>query len=432
MNNSIISTHELKKYYTVGENTVKALDGVNITINKGEFICIAGRSGSGKSTLLNMLAGLELPTSGTVQVAGKRLESMNEKARIRFRRDDIGFVFQSYNLMPQYTALENVALPLAIRGAPLKLRNEIAEAMLVRVGLKEHIHHKPGELSGGQQQRVGIARAIITRPPIVLADEPTGNLDTGTSEETMELLTGLFRERGTTFILVSHDPGMRKYTDRTITFSDGRISNTLICGVCGHAMQRDNKKNGSYRCVTKRLNTGFDCSEERVPEADILEAVVDAIQVYAQYAVSIDRLLQTRQEQRQRDRKQAQRQLQTLQSRKARLDKRLQDLYEGLVEGEISRESFAAQKKALTAQAEEISRTVLELERKISGSDDGSNAVIEQFKSYAGITALTREISIELLQSVTIYPDGRMDIRLNLADEIKALMETLHRESCTA
>ena len=227
MNNSIISTHELKKYYTVGESTVKALDGVNITINKGEFICIAGRSGSGKSTLLNMLAGLELPTSGTVQVAGKRLESMNEKARIRFRRDDIGFVFQSYNLMPQYSALENVALPLAIRGAPLKLRNEIAEAMLVRVGLKEHIHHKPGELSGGQQQRVGIARAIITRPPIVLADEPTGNLDTGTSGETMELLTGLFRERGTTFILVSHDPEMRKYTDRTITFSDGRISNTL-------------------------------------------------------------------------------------------------------------------------------------------------------------------------------------------------------------
>lgn len=227
MNNSIISTHELKKYYTVGENTVKALDGVDMTVNKGESVCIAGRSGSGKSTMLNMLAGLELPTSGTVQVASKRLESMNEKARIRFRRDDIGFVFQSYNLMPQYSALENVALPLAIRGAPLKLRNEIAEAMLVRVGLKEHIHHKPGELSGGQQQRVGIARAIITRPPIVLADEPTGNLDTGTSEETMELLTGLFRERGTTFILVSHDPGMRKYTDRTITFSDGRISNTI-------------------------------------------------------------------------------------------------------------------------------------------------------------------------------------------------------------
>lgn len=227
MNNVIISTHGLKKYYFVGESTVKALDGVDMTVNKGESVCIAGRSGSGKSTMLNMLAGLELPTAGTVQIAGRRIERMNEKARIRFRRDDIGFVFQSYNLMPQYSALENVALPLAIRGAPLKLRNEIAEAMLVRVGLKEHIHHKPGELSGGQQQRVGIARAVITRPPIVLADEPTGNLDTGTSEETMELLTGLFRERGTTFILVSHDPEMRKYTDRTITFSDGRISNTI-------------------------------------------------------------------------------------------------------------------------------------------------------------------------------------------------------------
>ena len=227
MNNVIISTHGLKKYYFVGESTVKALDGVDMTVNKGESVCIAGRSGSGKSTMLNMLAGLELPTAGTVQIAGRRIERMNEKARIRFRRDDIGFVFQSYNLMPQYSALENVALPLAIRGAPLKLRNEMAEAMLVRVGLKEHIHHKPGELSGGQQQRVGIARAIITRPPIVLADEPTGNLDTGTSGETMELLTGLFRERGTTFILVSHDPEMRKYTDRTITFSDGRISNTL-------------------------------------------------------------------------------------------------------------------------------------------------------------------------------------------------------------
>ena len=227
MNNVIISTHGLKKYYFVGESTVKALDGVDMTVNKGESVCIAGRSGSGKSTMLNMLAGLELPTAGTVQIAGWRIERMNEKARIRFRRDDIGFVFQSYNLMPQYSALENVALPLAIRGAPLKLRNEIAEAMLERVGLKEHIHDKPGELSGGQQQRVGIARAIITRPPIVLADEPTGNLDTGTSEETMELLTGLFRDRGTTFILVSHDPGMRKYTARTITFSDGRISNTL-------------------------------------------------------------------------------------------------------------------------------------------------------------------------------------------------------------
>ena len=221
---------------------------------------------------------------------------------------------------------------------------------------------------------------------------------------------------------------MREYREYEVSSGSGNpLKRKVICGVCGHAMQRDNKKNASYCCGTKRLNTGFDCSEDRIPEADILEAVIDTIQVYAQYAVSIDRLLQTR-----RERKQAQRRLQTLQSRKSQLDERLQDLYERLVEGEISRESFAAQKKALTTQAEEISHTVLELERKISGSDDDSNAVIEQFKSYAGITALTREISAELLRSVTIYPDGRMDIRLNLADEIKALMETLRRESCTA
>ncbi len=226
---------------------------------------------------------------------------------------------------------------------------------------------------------------------------------------------------------------MREYREREVMTGGGNpLKRKVICGVCGHAMQRDSRKNGSYRCVTKRLNTGFDCSEDRIPESDILYAVIDTIQVYAQYAVSIDRLLQTRREQRQLDRKQAQRRLQTLQSRKAQLDERLQDLYERLVEGEISRESFAAQKKVLTAQTEEITCTVLELERKISGSDDNSNAVIEQFKSYAGITALTKEISADLLQSVTIYPDGRMDIRLNLADEIKALMETLHREFCTA
>ena len=226
---------------------------------------------------------------------------------------------------------------------------------------------------------------------------------------------------------------MREYREYEAASSSGNpLKRKVICGVCGHAMQRDSRKNGSYRCVTKRLNTGFDCSEDRIPEADILEAVIDTIQVYAQYAVSIDRLLQTKQAQRLLDRKQAQRRLQTLQSRKAQLDERLQDLYERLVEGEISRESFAAQKKTLTAQAEDISHTVLELERIISGSDDSGNAVIEQFKSYAGITALTREISTELLQSVTIYPDRRMDIRLNLADEIEALMETIRRESCTA
>lgn len=226
---------------------------------------------------------------------------------------------------------------------------------------------------------------------------------------------------------------MREYREyESPTASGNPLKRKVYCGVCGHAMTRDCRKKGSYFCGTKKLNTGFDCSEEKIPEADILEAVIDTIQVYAQYAVSIDRLLKTKQNQRQLDRKQAQRQLQVLQSKKAQLDKRLQDLYEGLVEGELSRESFATQKKSLTEQSEEISRTISELERKTSTDDDCSNAVVEKFKNYAGITALTKEISNELLKSVTIYPDGYMDVKLNLVDEIQKLMEMLRREASTA
>ena len=226
---------------------------------------------------------------------------------------------------------------------------------------------------------------------------------------------------------------MREYREyEAPTASGNPLKRKVYCGVCGYAMVRDNRKNGAYSCGTKKLNTSFDCSEEKIPEADILNAVIDTIQVYAQYAVSIDRLLKTKQNQRQLDRKQAQRQLQVLQSKKTQLDKRLQDLYEGLVEGALSRESFAAQKKSLTEQSEEISRTISELERKISTDDDSSNAVVEKFKNYAGITALTKEISNELLKSVTIYPDGYMDVKLNLVDEIQKLMETLRREASTA
>jgi len=224
---NIIKVSGLKKYYTVGGNIVRALDGVDITVKKGEFVSIMGRSGSGKSTLLNMLAGLEGPTQGSIRINGQSVGRMNEKARINFRRKNIGFVFQSYNLMHQYTTLENVALPLAIRGVPFKQRSELAEEALVRVGLKEYIKHRPSELSGGEQQRVGIARALITNPPIILADEPTGNLDTRTGKEVMELLTGIFKESQTTFLLVSHDPEMEQYTDRTIRLQDGRLCNTF-------------------------------------------------------------------------------------------------------------------------------------------------------------------------------------------------------------
>ena len=220
---TIIRTVGLKKYYTVGGNTVRALDGVCMDILQGEFVCIAGRSGSGKSTMLNMLAGLEPPSQGEIIVRNKHLEAMDEEKRTKFRRRHIGFVFQSYNNLPQYTALENVALPLAIRGVPEDERNMKARQALSRVGLRGHMDHRPSELSGGQQQRVSIARAIITEPSIVLADEPTGNLDTRTGQEVMELLCEIFRERNTTFILSSHDPQMERYTDRTVHFSDGKI-----------------------------------------------------------------------------------------------------------------------------------------------------------------------------------------------------------------
>ncbi len=222
---SVIRVRGLKKHYTVGGSTVRAIDGVDLEVGRGEFVCVSGRSGSGKSTMLSMLAGLDRPTSGSVEILGSRLDSMSEEKRAVFRRKYVGFVFQSYNLLPQYTALENVALSLAIRGVPEKKRNVLAGQTLARVGLGDHLKHKPSELSGGQQQRVGIARAIVTEPPIVLADEPTGNLDTGTGDEIMKLLCGIFRESGTTFLLVSHDPQMERYTDRTLRFSDGKIEN---------------------------------------------------------------------------------------------------------------------------------------------------------------------------------------------------------------
>ena len=213
---SVIETNNLQKRYQVGENSVHAVDGVDLNIREGEFVCISGRSGSGKSTLLSLLAGLESPTDGEVVILGKHLEQMNEQERGRFRRDHIGFIFQAYNLLPQFSSWENVAVPLEIRGIPLEQRREKAMEALEMVGLRDHAEHRPTELSGGQQQRISIARAIITRPGIVFADEPTGNLDSRTGTEVMSLLTDLFRRWGTTFLVVSHDEDMNRYTDREI------------------------------------------------------------------------------------------------------------------------------------------------------------------------------------------------------------------------
>lgn len=229
---SVIETNNLQKRYQVGENSVHAVDGVDLNIREGEFVCISGRSGSGKSTLLSLLAGLESPTDGEVILMGEHLEQMNEQERGRFRRDHIGFIFQAYNLLPQFSSWENVAVPLEIRGVPLEQRREKAMEALEMVGLRDHAEHRPTELSGGQQQRISIARAIITRPGIVFADEPTGNLDSRTSTEVMSLLTDLFRRWGTTFLVVSHDEDMNRYTDREIRLKDGKIERIYLREEC--------------------------------------------------------------------------------------------------------------------------------------------------------------------------------------------------------
>lgn len=221
-----IELKNVRKEFLIGENVIKALDDIGFSVAKGEFISITGRSGSGKSTLLNILAGLERPSGGEIIIDDRHIERMGEGERIRFRREKIGFIFQSYNLLPQYTALENVMLPLTLKGIQLKDRTKIAMDIMEQVGVYTHKNHKPSEMSGGQQQRVGIARALVTSPSIVLADELTGNLDTKTSVEVMELLVRLFEDRGTTFLLVSHDKITEKYTQRSISLLDGKIENT--------------------------------------------------------------------------------------------------------------------------------------------------------------------------------------------------------------
>ncbi len=220
----LIAVKNVKKIYRVGEVKVRALAGISLTIGEGEFACIVGRSGSGKSTLLNMLAGLEGVSSGEIIIAGKHIEKMNESELILFRQENIGFIFQSFNLLPYYTALENVALPLTFRGVPRGERNKKAMAMLEMVGLKSHAKHTPMQMSGGQQQRVGIARALVSDPKIVFADEPTGNLDSKTSTEIMNLLTNIFQRRHTTFVMVTHDPNMAAYADKTISVLDGLVT----------------------------------------------------------------------------------------------------------------------------------------------------------------------------------------------------------------
>lgn len=219
----VIKVSNLYKIYRIGENRVRALNGVDFSIDKGEFCCIVGTSGSGKSTLLNMLAGLEKPTKGEIVIAGEHIEKKSESQLVVFRQAHVGFIFQSYNLLPNMTALENVALPLTFQGVNKKTREKRAAAMLKMVGLAKYIKHKPGQMSGGQQQRVGIARALVVEPEIIFADEPTGNLDSNTSQEVMELIQKIVRKKNQTLVMVTHDNYLATFGDRTIHIRDGKI-----------------------------------------------------------------------------------------------------------------------------------------------------------------------------------------------------------------
>ena len=219
----ILQVRGLRKVYEVEDEKVVALGKISLQIKKGEICCILGTSGSGKSTLLNIMAGLEKPTRGHVIIAGREVTAMSEKELAVFRRQNIGFIFQSYNLMPQDTALENVAMPLVFKGVSKKEREARAKKMLARVGLKGRMKHRPSQMSGGQQQRVGIARAFISQPPVVFADEPTGNLDSHTTTEVMEMIVRMARRYHETLIIVTHDGDIARYADRIVRLVDGAI-----------------------------------------------------------------------------------------------------------------------------------------------------------------------------------------------------------------
>lgn len=221
--NSIIQVKGLRKVYQIGNEKVVALNHITLDIAEGEFCCLLGTSGSGKSTLLNMLAGLEKPSAGSVVIKGRNIVGMSEKAMTRFRQENIGFVFQSYNLLPALTALENTSLPLVFRGLARRRRDQMAKEILTAVGLGTHLNHRPTQMSGGQQQRVGIARALVSRPAIVFADEPTGNLDTRTTREVMELISAMTARNRQTLVLVTHDMSIAAYAHRIIHISDGNI-----------------------------------------------------------------------------------------------------------------------------------------------------------------------------------------------------------------
>lgn len=221
---ALIEAKDVVKKYKVGSEIITALNGINLSIEKGEFVAILGTSGCGKSTLLNMLSGLERPTKGDIIVNGVRINKVNEKNMSRFRAREMGFIFQQYNLIPSLTALENVMLPLTIQGVSKKTRIKRARDILFKLGLGKRLHNKPSQMSGGQQQRVSIARSLVSNPKIIFADEPTGNLDSKTTIEILEFMQEIVREQQKTLIMVSHDMEVAMYAGRIVHMLDGQIT----------------------------------------------------------------------------------------------------------------------------------------------------------------------------------------------------------------
>lgn len=225
---AVIEVRNAKKVYRMGQEKIKAVDGVSFTVNEGEFCCLLGTSGSGKSTLLNLMAGIEKLTSGEILIKGASIGKMSENKLAKFRQENLGFVFQSYNLIGSMTALENVEFPLVFKRVPASKRRKLAKQMLRDVGLKGRMNHKPKEMSGGQQQRVGIARAFVAKPSIVFADEPTGNLDSRTTTEVMNLIKSMARKNKQTLVMVTHDRSLTAYADKIINVLDGHIQSVEI------------------------------------------------------------------------------------------------------------------------------------------------------------------------------------------------------------
>lgn len=258
----VIQVKNLYKIYKVGETKVYALNGVDFTMYRGEFCAIVGTSGSGKSTLLNMLAGLEKPTKGEVVIAGKHIEKLTENQLVSFRRERVGFIFQSYNLLNTMNAVENIALPLSFQGMGKKKRIQAAKKYLKLVGLETVGDHMPNQMSGGQQQRVGIARALVVRPQIIFADEPTGNLDSKTTMEILKLMQRIVREQNQTLVMVTHDDHLATYADRIFHIIDGKIVKIEENHKRSGLGQEEEQQEPMEEDISKQTGTGEKKDEE--------------------------------------------------------------------------------------------------------------------------------------------------------------------------